>query len=149
MRRLTLLALFVSAVFLADHASAQSGPYQYYPLTPCRIVDTRNANSTNGGPAFSSATTRNFSIRGFCGVPTSAKAVSLNVIITQSSTGGWLTAWPSGQPRPVVSMINFQASDPSLANGTIVGLSTNAQDLSVYNDFGSVHVILDVTGYFQ
>jgi hypothetical protein len=46
-------------------------------------------------------------------------------------------------------MINFEPSDPALANGIIVGLSTAAQDLSVYNNFGSVHVIVDVTGYFQ
>lgn len=150
MRRLILTTLlFASVLFVTDRAFGQNGPYQYYPLSPCRVVDTRNANSTNGGPAFSTDTTRSFSIRGFCGVPTSAKAVSLNLIVTQSSTGGWLTAWPSGQARPVVSMINFQASDPALANGVIVGLSSNAQDLSVYNNFGSVHVIIDVTGYFQ
>jgi hypothetical protein len=46
-------------------------------------------------------------------------------------------------------MINFEATDPALANGVIVGLSTSAQDLSVYNNFGAVHVIIDVTGYFQ
>ena len=51
--------------------------------------------------------------------------------------------------RPIVSMINFEPSDPALANGIIVGLSTNAQDLSVYNSSGAVHVIIDVTGYFQ
>jgi hypothetical protein len=49
----------------------------------------------------------------------------------------------------VVSTINFTSSDPALANGAIVGVSTATTDLSVYNNFGSVHVILDVTGYFQ
>lgn len=148
MRKLTLLITLLTCI-LAVTASAQSGPYQYFPLSPCRVVDTRNPASTNGGPIFQSDMTRNFQIRGFCGVPTSAKAVSLNVTITQASQPSWLAVWPSGQARPVVSMINFESSDPALANGIIVGLSTNTQDLSVYNNFGSVHVIIDVTGYFQ
>lgn len=130
-------------------ALAQSGPFQYYPLTPCRIVDTRGGASTNGGPIFNGQTTRNFQVRGLCGVPSTAKAVSLNVTITAATTQSWLAVWPSGQARPLVSMINFEASDPALANGIIVGLSTNTQDLSVYNSAGNVHVIIDVTGFFQ
>ncbi|HYC88274.1 MAG TPA: hypothetical protein VEO54_03615 [Thermoanaerobaculia bacterium] len=144
-------ALFLTAltVVFASAALAQSGPYQYYPLAPCRVVDTRGANSTNGGPAFGTNTTRNFQIRGFCGVPTAAKAVSLNVTVTQATAGSYLTVWPSGLTQPVVSMLNFESTDPALANGIIVGVSANTQDLSVYNNFGNVHVIIDVTGYFQ
>ena len=69
--------------------------------------------------------------------------------VTQATQVSFLTVWPSNLSRPVVSMLNFDASDPALANGVIVGVSTNAQDLSVYNSSGSVHVIIDVTGYFQ
>ena len=146
--RTALFLTALTAVF-ASTALAQSGPFQYYPLTPCRVVDTRGANSTNGGPAFGSNTTRNFQMRGFCGVPTSAKAVSLNVTVTQATQPSYLTVWPSGLTQPIVSMINFEATDPALANGIIVGLSSNTQDLSVYNSSGNVHVIVDVTGYFQ
>ena len=147
MRRLLLLTA-LTAVF-ASTALAQNGPFQYYPLTPCRVVDTRGANSTNGGPVFNSNTTRNFQIRGYCGVPTSAKAVSLNVTVTQATQPSYLTVWPSGLTQPIVSMLNFEATDPALANGIIVGVSANTQDLSVYNSSGNVHVIVDVTGYFQ
>ncbi|HYC92971.1 MAG TPA: hypothetical protein VEO54_27445 [Thermoanaerobaculia bacterium] len=147
MRRLALSTILAAA--FAIPALAQSGPYQYFPLSPCRAVDTRGATSTNGGPIFGTNSTRNFQIRGLCGVPSTAKAVSLNVTVTQATASSWLAVWPSGQTRPVVSMINFEPSDPALANGIIVGLSTNAQDLSVYNNFGNVHVIVDVTGYFQ
>ncbi|MGN6185725.1 MAG: hypothetical protein ACTHQM_18980 [Thermoanaerobaculia bacterium] len=143
------LTLLASALILTGSAFAQSGPFQYYPLSPCRLVDTRNANSTNGGPVFTTNSTRNFQVRGLCGVPTTAKAVSLNVTVTQATAPSWLAVWPSGGSRPNVSMINFEASDPALANGIIVGVSASAQDLSVYNNFGSVHVIIDVTGYFQ
>jgi hypothetical protein len=114
------------------------------------VVDTRNANSTNGGPIVASGATRSFAIRGTCGVPTSAKAVSLNLAVTGMTASGYVTLWPSGQTQPVVSSINFSATDPALANGAIVGLSANAQDLSAFNGCNSsIHMIIDVTGYFQ
>ncbi len=147
---LSKLVLFTLAGLLsAVSAAAQSGPFQFFAVPPCRVVDTRNPNSTNGGPIFNAGTQRNFAVRGNCAVPTSAKAVSLNVTITGATTASFLTLWPSGGARPVVSTINFTQNDPALANGAIVGLSTSAADLSVFNSDGNVHVILDVTGYFQ
>ncbi|HEX8408035.1 MAG TPA: hypothetical protein VF883_04175 [Thermoanaerobaculia bacterium] len=146
MRRLILMTFLL---VLTSSALAQSGPYQYFPLSPCRLVDTRGPNGTNSGPMMGSNSTRNFQVRGFCGVPTTAKAVSLNITVTQATQSSWLAVWPSGTARPNVSMINFESSDPALANGIIVGVSTATQDLSVYNNFGTVHVLVDVTGYFQ
>src|SRR5262249_11350136 len=116
---------------------------------PCRVVDTRGANATNGGPALNPLATRDFSIRGNCGVPASAAAVSLNVTIANPTAASWLSLWPSGSPRPNVSTINFSALDIALANGAIVALSSASSDLSVFNAAGNVHLILDVTGYFQ
>jgi hypothetical protein len=144
-----LVLLTIVTVLGAVSATAQTGPYQFFAVPPCRIVDTRNPNSTNGGPIMGTNSQRDFTVRGNCGIPTSAKAVSLNVTITGATQSSFLTLWPSGGTRPVVSTINFNQNDPALANGAIVGVSTNATDLSVYNNFGNVHVILDVTGYFQ
>jgi hypothetical protein len=131
-------------------AYAQSGPYQYYPLTPCRVVDTRNANGVNGGPAFDAGGQRDFAVRGNCGVPVTARAITMNIVIVTPAYGGYLTAWASGVARPVASTLNFAATDSALANGAIIGVSTNAQDLSVYNGSnGTAHAVIDVTGYFQ
>lgn len=143
-------ALFV-CLFLAFGGSvyAQSGPYSYFALTPCRVVDTRGAVAVNGGPVLNTGTQRDFAIRGNCGVPTSAKAVTLNVTVTGANQQSFLTIWPSGVARPAVSTINFAPTDAALANGATVGLSTNPADLSVFNSFGLVHVIIDVTGYYQ
>jgi hypothetical protein len=147
---LSKLVLFAIAASLsAVSASAQTGPYQFFAVAPCRVVDTRNPAGTNGGPIVGNNAQRDFAIRGNCAIPTSAKAVSLNVTITGATTSSFLTLWPSGGTRPVVSTINFTQNDTALANGAIVGLSTSSSDLSVYNNSGNVHVILDVTGYFQ
>lgn len=149
-RMLSKLVLFTVAASLgAVSASAQSGPYQFFAVAPCRVVDTRNPTGTNGGPIVGNNAQRDFAIRGNCGIPTAAKAVSLNVTITGATTSSFLTLWPSGGARPVVSTIDFTQNDVALANGAIVGLSTASTDLSVYNAAGNVHVILDVTGYFQ
>jgi len=146
LRRASLTALFALVVLsLAQSAHAQ---YSYYALTPCRVVDTRNPNGVDGGPVLTSGT-RSLTVRGVCGVPTTAKAVSLNVAITGAGSNGYLTLWPSGLAQPNTATINFTTADQALSNGAIVGLSTNAQDLSVYCAASFVHVIIDVTGYFQ
>jgi len=141
--RIVSVMLLLSGVAAAAHAQ-----YSYFPLTPCRVVDTRNPASVNGGPSLAPGT-RSFQVRGNCGVPTTAKAVSLNVTVTNATEGSFLSIWPSGLARPLVSTINFDPTEPALANGAIVGVSTNAQDLSVFNASGNVNLILDVTGYFQ
>lgn len=143
----TLFMIVVTAA-LAAEVRAQNGPYQYFSLSPCRVVDTRNAAGTNGGPALTT-TPRDFQIRGNCGIPMTAQAVSINITVTNATTTSWLTLWPSGGAKPFVSTINFDQNTPALANGAIIGVSSNTNDLSVANAAGGVHVIIDVTGYFQ
>lgn len=83
-------------------------------------------------------------------MPSTAKAVSINVTVTNASTSSWLTIWPAGSPKPFISIINFSPADTALANGAIVGLSPGTTgDLAIQNALGTVHLILDVTGYFQ
>lgn len=150
------LATAGGAILLPDDASA-AGPFQYFAVTPCRAVDTRNAVGTNGGPALNANTTRSFQIQGVCGVPVGAKAVSINVTVVScavTTQGAFASFFPSGGSIPTVSTINFTNADLALANGAIVPLSTNATDLSVFfNAYnlgsGTVHLVVDVTGYFQ
>jgi hypothetical protein len=147
-----LLRLFlfatVAATALGTATSAQA-QYSYFTLTPCRVVDTRNANSTNGGPLLGT-TARTFAIKGACGVPSTAKAVTINIAVTgASATNSWLTVWPAGGTKPNTAAINFSSSDWALSNGAIVGLGQQTLELSVQNAVGQVHVIIDVTGYFQ
>ena len=145
--------LLIAAVFAPAVAWA-AGPFQFHALTPCRVVDTRNAAGPTGGPAIGHQATRNFPMQGQCGVPSGAKAVALNVTIVSPNGPGYLTLFPAGTSQPIVSTINFVAGEPALANGAIVPLAAAAPDLAVYADVpfvasGQVHVILDVTGYFQ
>jgi len=149
-RTLLFAASFVAAGLLSRPAEAQTG-LQFYAVTPCRVVDTR----AGFGGIMSASTQRNFTIKGAggCGVPSSAKAVSLNVTIVGPTQDGFVSLWPTGGAFPVVSTVNFNAGEPALANGAIVPLAVTTPDLAtVYgtgSGSGTIHTILDVTGYFQ
>ncbi len=118
----------------------------YYSLAPCRVVDTRLAAD---GPALSGGASRAFNIAGKCGVPASAKAIAVNVTVTQPNAPGDLRLYPGG-PLPPVSTINFRTTQ-TRANGAVSALSA-AGELFVRGDQPAgktVHLILDVVGYFQ
>ncbi len=144
---------------LLSHAAraAVAGPYSFFPLTPCRVVDTRGPVGPQGGPSLSANTIRNFAIINVngCGVPTTAKAAAINITVVQATDNGDLRLFPYQSPVPLASMINFSTIDFALANGAIVPLANiGGLDISVQTDMppsssGNVHLVVDVTGYFQ
>jgi hypothetical protein len=118
----------------------------FYPVTPCRVVDTRNANGSLGGPALAGGSSRDFPVQSSnCAVPSDAKAYSLNVTAIPKGPLGYLTMWPSGQTQPLVSTLNSPTGAVA-ANGAIVPAGSNG-DVSVFVSNPS-DVVLDVNGYF-
>ena len=124
-------------------------PSSFHTLTPCRVVDTRNAAGPYGGPALVANSTRTFTMSGRCGIPSSARAVSLNVTVTQQTGQGDLRLYPGGAQLPGTSTINFNAGQ-TRANNALLPLNTSG-DLSVrcVMPSGSVHMVLDVNGYME
>jgi hypothetical protein len=121
----------------------------FYTLVPCRVADTRNPDGLYGGPALAAGTDRGFVLAGQCGIPPTARAVAINVTVSQSTTEGDLRIYPRGTSLHLVSAINYRSAQ-TRANNAIAALGP-AGDLSVHCDqaSGSVHFILDVNGYFQ
>jgi Leucine-rich repeat (LRR) protein len=120
----------------------------YYTVTPCRVFDSRNPGL--GGPvALAAGTSNPVQVAGYCSVPATAKAVSLNVTVVAPSAGGHLRLFGLGTPRPTTSSINY-ASGQTRANDAVVAVGADGA-LTVYvnQPSGSVHVVLDVNGYFQ
>jgi hypothetical protein len=150
------LGFVLLAVAWPRSAAAQSGPYQFVALTPCRIVDTRLNGQVVGqyGPILQSGTERQFPIQGNCGVPVGATAVAVNITAVTPTNQGRLTAYPSGIATPLVSSINFPAGTLALANGALVPLadqSLQPNDMAIMPfvvNSGQVHMVLDVAGYF-
>jgi subtilase family serine protease len=118
----------------------------FYPVTPCRLVDTRNGTGPLGGPFLAGGSSRAFPLKsGNCGLPASAQAYSLNVTAVPKSTLNYLTLWATGQPQPLASTLNATTGAVA-ANAAIVPAAANG-DISVFVSDSS-DVVLDVDGYF-
>lgn len=78
-----------------------------------------------------------------------AKAAVLNVVAVSPVSHGFLVLYPSGNPLPLASTLNYHPSLGNIANGTIVPLSTQANDVAITAGASGTHVIVDVFGYFQ
>jgi hypothetical protein len=87
-------------------SAAVSGSLAFYPLTPCRIADTRNAAGPLGGPSLVGGQVRSFPLLSACSIPSTAQAYSLNFTAIPHTTLGFLSVWPAGQPQPLVSTLN-------------------------------------------
>jgi hypothetical protein len=122
---------------------------RFYTLTPCRVIDTRNSFGPFGGPALAANTQRSFTVGGQCGIPTAARAVSVNVTVTQSTSAGALKLFPSGIPVPGATTINYRGAQ-TRANNSLSQLgSGGALTIRCEQISGSVHAIIDVNGYYQ
>jgi hypothetical protein len=119
---------------------------QFFSLAPCRLVDTR----TSTPPPLSGGTSRTFPAAGLCGIPPTAKALAVNVTATLPTVGGDLRLYPAASPLPLASAISYRIGQTRAAQ-TLVGLNGDG-DFSVRCDQpggSTVHVILDVAGYFE
>jgi trimeric autotransporter adhesin len=127
-------------------AGVAGGALRFVPVTPCRIIDTRDAEGTFGGPVFGAYSSRSIPIpQSGCGIPSTAQAYSLNVTVVPSGSLGYLTLSPTGQSRPLVSTLN-SPSGKIVANAAIVPAGTGG-GVDVYVT-DQTHVIMDINGYF-
>ena len=123
----------------------------FYPLTPCRVADTRYSSYPEGlgPPSLTGGQPRDFPILNAtttCNIPPSGVAAySLNFTVVPHGRLGYLTAWPTGQPQPTVSTLN-DVLGRVIANAAIVVAGTGSE-VSVYptND---TDLIIDINGYF-
>ena len=141
----------VNATFDVNGYFKSDAPLMYHPVAPCRAVDT--TDPAMGGPALVTEVVRTFQIQGNCGVPVGAKAVALRLKVSVPTSVGVMSVYPSDVSLPPNSTIQFDANEPELSMGTIVALSTLANDLAVSPNKmtagGTVHLLIDVFGYFQ
>jgi uncharacterized repeat protein (TIGR01451 family) len=121
----------------------------FYTLAPCRLVDTRNVAGIRGGPALAAGVARTFPIAGACSVPSTAWAVSLNVTVTQPTAAGNVRLFPAGTPVPLTSTLNY-AAGATRANNAVAALGAAGDVTALASQAGgSVHLVLDVNGYFE
>jgi len=133
----------------------------YFPINPCRFIDTRNVGGpivgsrqfdldTNGGTYGGSAACSPVSNAGLS-TSGNAAAIALNVtIVSPTAAPGFLGARPVGTTN-TTSLVNWYQSGPTVqaSNAGVVGVD---QDGAVANEiefFGSpTQIIVDVFGLF-
>ena len=83
-------------------APAGPGGLSLYPASPCRVIDTRQL-----GPPFTGTLTPPVDVvDSICGTPSTAQAYVFNVTVVPSGGLGYLTLWPDGEQKPVVSSLH-------------------------------------------
>lgn len=118
----------------------------YFAVTPCRAVDTR------AGLPLQNGVPRTFALHGACGIPASATSVALNVTVVSPTGDGDLTVHASDATAPSFSTMPFRAG----RTRALIVFSSLSQDVGgevvvqvAVAGNGTVHILLDVMGYFE
>lgn len=114
------------------------------PIRPTRILDTRTAIGVQGLSPLGTSPIR-LQVAGRNGIPAEATGVIVNLTVTSPTAVGYITTWPSDEPMPVVSNINFLVGE-TIANMNTLALGNNGA-LNVFNNAGTTHVIVDVIAW--
>ncbi len=110
------------------------------PITPRRVHDSRSGSPLGPGAV------RTLALDGG-GVPSvGVEAVVMNVTVTGATAGSHLTVFPAGSPMPPTSNLNFVAGQ-TVPNLVLVKAGP-ATAVSFANFAGTVHLIVDVVGWF-
>jgi len=135
-----------NAFFYSPPATASA----FNTLTPCRIVDTRNAAGPLGGPALAANATRVFTVTGVCGIPSGTKAISANVTVVAGGAAGIFSFYPGNAFPLGPTNLNF-AGGQIRANNAILKLATDGTGtIGLQNaSTGSNQVLIDVNGYWK
>jgi predicted extracellular nuclease len=118
----------------------------YFTVTPCRLVDTR----LSPGAPLATGLAASATVTGSCGIPSTARAVAFNVTAVDATGQGNLKLYPGDQSPPATSTLNFVANLTRANNAILrLGASGDIKVLPTVAGSGTVHVILDVVGYFD
>jgi len=147
---LDLSGYFTEAAGLPTLQVAQT--LQFYPMAPCRVVDTRGSDGAFGGPHLTGNVPRQFPIMTstcFAGAdPPSAYSFNVTVVPHQLNQPlAYLTLWPSGEDQPNVSTLNNPLGT-AVANAAIVPAGTGADGAIRVYAYNDTDLIIDVNGYF-
>jgi hypothetical protein len=131
---------------ISGYFTAATSALTFYPVTPCRVLDTRNAAGPLGGPSLAGNTSRTFPIAsGACNLPGTAQAYSLNLAVVPKEPLGYLTAWPTGQAQPLAANLSSVTGTVTASAAIVPAGTSGSIDVFASN---STDLIIDVNGYF-
>ncbi|MEX1172162.1 MAG: hypothetical protein WEG56_06065 [Chloroflexota bacterium] len=127
---------------------AGSSGLTYVPLSPARIIDTRIALGID--KALVDDLPRTMVIRNAGGIASDSKAFTGNLTVTRQTHAGYVSVTPTAIVNPTTSTINFPVKDVR-ANGfaTPIDDATGRSAFVFKAKSGTVHIVVDITGYFH
>jgi len=122
---------------------------EFTSLVPHRVVDSRPGGVGTTPTKWAAGETRTLTVTGgTTTVPAGVKAVVVNLTAVAPSANTHLSVFPADAVTPpVASNLNLPAGDVR-ANLVIVGVDSQGR-IKVFNNAGTIDVILDVVGYFN
>jgi hypothetical protein len=144
--------LAVGGIGIAN-AAVSSPDNTLTTITPCRLVDTRDDSPVGERLArIGEAETVTLSAvgdNGDCvGIADNATAIVVNVIAVNATTQSYFTLWPADvADKPFISQLNFRES-PAIESGTTTVTLSDTGEFDLYNNQGTVELVIDILGYY-
>ena len=146
-------------LFVEDAVWAQD--LVFTPVTPCRILDTRQPGPVSG--VFSPDDTRDLFVFGTTAISDQGgnpdgclsprgepSAVHINVTAVPQSDQGNFAVFPADENPPTASLVNYKAGVQNIANAATIKtfVDMESEEISVINRFGFAHLVIDIMGYY-
>lgn len=131
---------------------SRSAPDLYQPVSPVRVLDTRNGTGAPKSAVSNGGTVKLLVALGDTNLAPvgDMTAVAVNITVVNASNGGYIAAYADGASRPGTSNVNF-GKGQIVANNAIVPVAANGKiDLTAeLGTTASVNVVVDVVGYYS
>lgn len=153
-----LLTLAMSTSFAFAELGSLNSDLVFTPVTPCRIIDTRNAaagimnaGQSRGFSGKASSYTGQGGAASSCNLPnsTNTAAIVVNFTVVGPATGGYITVFPGDAAFvPLAATLNFNAGDVK-GNNAVLKLNQTGSgvDFGIYTT-STTHIVADVVGYY-
>ncbi len=117
---------------------------RYNAVSPVRVLDTRSGLGGYRGRLAAGGTLR-LRLFGVGGVPSSAGGVAMNLAAIQPLGGGFITAFPCGQARPLASSLNVRPGE-TRANHSVTALDATGS-VCIYTSI-TTYLLADLAGWY-
>jgi subtilase family serine protease len=132
-------------VDLAGYFTPATTASVFHPVSPRRVMDTRNDTGGVGTGPIGAQAVQALSLPAW--IPVGVTAVIMNVTVTQPTSSGYLTVFPGSGTPPTASNLNFVAGE-TRANLAVVSVDASRVISFKNGSAGTVHALADVAGYY-
>jgi hypothetical protein len=151
----TDVVMDVSGYFVA--AVAVPPTYTFFPLTPCRVVDTRFPNGQFGSPALVAGQQRTFVLSlSNCNLPTAPEyagggfSINVTALPTNGKPVSVVKVWGTSVAHPetpVASTLNAPTGTITANAAIVTSNPATAESITVFTS-DDTDLLIDVNGYF-